>query len=68
MFLKDPFHRDDKTWDLVGKGITLNQNDKILKLSKLKDFAEYNLNVAQIVWFFFDRVENIVKKGENAGY
>ena len=40
---------------------------KILDLSKLKAFAGGNLKVAQMAQFCFDRVENIVRKGENAG-
>ena len=43
-------------------------HDKILGQSKLKAFADDNLNVAKTVKFLFDRVENIVGKGENAGY
>ena len=41
---------------------------KILALSKFKAFDNGNFNVAQMVQFFSDRVENIVGKGENAGY
>ena len=33
-----------------------------------KHFADDKLNFAEIIIFFFDRVENIVGKGENAGY
>ena len=40
---------------------------KILDLSKLKAFADDHFEVAQMVQFCFDRVENIVGKGENAG-
>ena len=29
---------------------------------------QFQFNVAQLVQLFFDRVENIVGKGENAGY
>ena len=43
-------------------------NDKILKLTKLKTFAVHKTNVAQMMISVFDRVENIVGKGENAGY
>ena len=43
-------------------------NDKILDLSKLKAFAEDNTNVIQKLKFALGRVENIVGKGENAGY
>ena len=43
-------------------------NDKILDLSKFKSFTDDNLNVYQKLKFAFGRVENIVGKGENAGY
>ena len=43
-------------------------NDKILDLSKLKAFADDILNVNQKLKFASGRVENIVGKGENAGY
>ena len=38
------------------------------KLSKLKAFADYEMNVAKMMNYVFDRGENIVGKGENAGY
>ena len=43
-------------------------NDKILDWSKLKTFADDKIEVLKMVIFVFDRVENIVGKGENAGY
>ena len=46
-------------------------NDKILDMTKLKAFADDKLNVAETkisFFFFFNRVENTVRKGENAGY
>ena len=43
-------------------------NGKLLDQPILKAFADDNFKVAQMVQFFFDRVENIVGKGENAGY
>ena len=43
-------------------------NDKNVDLSKLKAFADDNLNVAEMMGFVFDREENIVGKRENAGY
>ena len=44
-------------------------NDKILDWSNLKGFAEDRSNVAKLVIIsFFEKVENIVGKGENAGY
>ena len=43
-------------------------NDKILDRSKLKAFADDKINVLKMMIFVFDRDENIVGKGENAGY
>ena len=42
-------------------------NDKILGLTKLKTFADNKFNVANMI-SFFDSLENMVGKGENAGY
>ena len=43
-------------------------NDKILDWSKLKAFADEKINVTKQLKFGKGRVENIVGKGENAGY
>ena len=43
-------------------------DDKILVWSKLKAFADDKTKVLKMMTFVFDRVENIVGKGENAGY
>ena len=43
-------------------------NDKILDWSKLKAFADKNVIVTQNWTFALGREENIVGKGENAGY
>ena len=43
-------------------------DDKILDWSKLEAFADDKLNVAKITISVFESVENIVGKGENAGY
>ena len=43
-------------------------HDKILYWSKLKAFADNKIEVFKMKIFVFDRVENIVGKGENAGY
>ena len=43
-------------------------NDKILDVTKLKAFADDKISVAQMIISVFDRLENIVGKGENAGY
>ena len=43
-------------------------NDKMLDWSKLKAFAEDKINVNERLKFGLGEVENIVAKGENAGY
>ena len=43
-------------------------NDKILDLSKFKAFADDKVILTQKFKFVFGKVENIVGKGENAGY
>ena len=43
-------------------------NNYFLNWIKFKAFADDKLNVAKIVTYVFDRVENIMGKGENAGY
>ena len=43
-------------------------SDKILDQFKLKAFADDKINVTQKLKFAFGKVENIVGKGENAGY
>ena len=43
-------------------------NDKILDRSKLKVFADDKINTTVKLKFVLRRVENIVGKGENAGY
>ena len=53
---------------LCGKGFTPFPNDKILDVTKLKAFADDKINVAQMMFSVFDRLENIVGKIENAGY
>ena len=43
-------------------------NDRVLYLSILKAFADDKLNMNEKFKFAYGRVENIVVKGENAGY
>ena len=43
-------------------------NDKILDQSKLKALADDTINVNQELKLVWGRVENILGKGENAGY
>ena len=44
------------------------QNDKISDQSKFKAFADDKINLTQKLKFVKGREENIVGKGENAGY
>ena len=44
------------------------QNNMFFDWSKLKAFAGDKINVTQKLKFVLGRVENIVGKGENAGY
>ena len=43
-------------------------NNKILDKAKLKAFADDKKDVTENLKFVLERVENIVGKGENAGY
>ena len=43
-------------------------DDKIVDWSKLKAFADNKINVAEMMISLPDMIENIVGKGENAGY
>ena len=43
-------------------------NDKIWDVIKLQAFADDTINVALMMISVCDRVENIVGKGESAGY
>ena len=43
-------------------------NNKMFDLSKLKAFADDKIKVLKMTIFVSDRTENIVEKGENAGY
>ena len=42
-------------------------NDKILDVTNLKAFADNISNVTKVATSLYDRVENTVEKGENAG-
>ena len=64
---------------LCGNGLTSHQsetvnnfnslsNDKLLDWSKLKSLMDNKINVTEKSKFVFGQVENIMGKGENAGY
>ena len=42
-------------------------NDKIFDTTKLKVFEDDKLNIAKMTFSLFDRIENTVGRGENAG-
>ena len=50
------------------RGFNPLPNDEIWALTKLKDLADDKFTVAKMLISLFDRVENIVRKEENAGY
>ena len=56
-----------KNWSLFRNGLTL-PSDKILDWSNLKAFADDIIKILEMMIFVFDRVENIVGRGEKAGY
>ena len=49
-------------------GVNSLPHTRILDNTQLKAFTDNNLNVAPMVELVFERVENIVEKGENIGY
>ena len=53
---------------LCGKGSLTLPNDKILDQSKLNTFSDDKINLTQKLKLALRRVENILGKGENAGY
>ena len=52
----------------VGNFFSLIPNNKISDQSKLKVLAQDKINMTENLNYFFGRLENIVGKGENAGY
>ena len=55
-------------WNRLSLSLNSLPNDKILDWSKLIAFADNKTNVTEKLKFVLGRVENIVGKGENAGY
>ena len=53
---------------LKGKGLTLYQTKQFWGMSKFKGRADDKFGEAEIIGFVFERVGNIVGKGENAVY
>ena len=61
-------HHQHSSWLSSTRTINSLPNDKILDWSQLKAFADDKLNLAEKFEYVLGRVENIVGKGENAGY
>ena len=53
---------------LAKTGVNPLPNDKILVWSKLKAYADDKIIVTEKLKIVLGRIENIVEKGENAGY
>ena len=78
VFSKDLRCRDVKTRGLFRKGLSQNYvvkvkhftKNKILDWTRLREFYIGQLEVPKLTkyMYVFDRVENIMSKGENAGY
>ena len=52
----------------VCETLYLFYNNKIFDMTKFKTFVGDKLNIAKMIISLFDRVENTVGTGENAGY
>ena len=61
---KDPGHCATNAFQNVNS----LSNNKFLDWSKLKALADNKINVTEKLKFVLGRVENILGKGENAGY
>ena len=57
----------DKFWDSLALNVHSILHELFLDWSKLKAFADDNLNVVQMMIYGLDRKEDIVRKGKNAG-
>ena len=64
----EPGSRNRRYSNTCGKRVISLPNNKILDWSKSKAFTDDKINVAKLVISLPDRIENIVGKGENAGY
>ena len=56
------------TWSSSFFCINSLPNNKFLDWSNFKAYADDKINVTETLKFVLGRVENIVEKGENAGY
>ena len=65
---KGHFTLDHQKSDCVEKKVNSLHNDKIQDWSKLKAPAANKINATEKSKFVSQRVENMVRKGENAGY
>ena len=69
MFKYEKKHRNPHYCNCIEKkNLNSLPNDQDLDLSKLKGFADDNLNLTLKLQFILERIENIVGNGENPGY
>ena len=63
------FYQMNRNWALTKLKVFVNPlpNKKKWALTKLKAFADDKFNITKMLISLFDKVENIVEKGENAG-
>ena len=61
-------HACNQHFLLLPQGFNSLPNAEIMEWSKLKAFAEIKINVTEKLIFVFEKLENIMGKGENAGY
>ena len=64
----EKFSAISKTQIIISASFNSLPSDKILDQSKLKGFSEDEKRVTEKLKFVWERVENIVGKGEKAGY
>ena len=60
------FNLDQSKILSTGNGLTLPHNKKV-EFSKIRAFADNNLDVIEVMECLYNRIENM-GKGENAGY
>ena len=68
VFFRKPFPLGYLNLKTVSEKVNSLPNDKILDWSKLKAFADDEINVINKLKFVSERIESILGKRENAGY
>ena len=68
IFVLSQYNEESSTLHKVRLVFNPLPNDKILDLSKLKGLADDKIILVKMMIYVFDRAENILRKGEKAGY